>query len=323
MATAHFHQYCQRKSSSPSNGAWRAKLVLGLSIFSVGCWEEIRYDASNEPPAPQPTLQERAAAEDVHQESTATAATLFAEEQQEPSVQDRGASKPVVEGTAIEPDDPLTVALEVHEQRAAVDAPPAAPAELDWLDDSPEPPTVERVEDVAPVAPARTSIATWRMSSKWSLAAAYFAKGQGPDRYSESLELANYAARLLEVSLPELPEGVSDAERQRATVSFLIDDAGRQLVDQIGKHYGADQAALAELAIKSHALLLIYNPRNKELAPIVSAIDEAAKNSGLPENVWRELVDLLEQRAAFTSVKQAVFQLHQRVPVELADSRGE
>jgi len=164
----------------------------------------------------------------------------------------------------------------------------------------------------------RTAVAAWQFGSKWSLAAAYFAKGLDASRTSKPLKQAGEAALLLEIELPALPENLEKGSLQAATVRYLLEEAGPQLLVQLEESFPADHAALAELAIKTHALLLVYRPDNKDLEPLVSAIGQAAENSGLPESVWRELTDLLRQRSDFASIKQTVFNLHDHAADYLA-----
>ena len=69
------------------------------------------------------------------------------------------------------------------------------------------------------------------MSSRWSMAAAIYAKGQPEEGYRDSLEQATYAADLVGVKLPALPasEGVA---LETAVISYLLDNGNCSLREQ-------------------------------------------------------------------------------------------
>ncbi len=189
---------------------------------------------------------------------------------------------------------------------------------------SPEASTLEEtalegmtLQETSSWLPSRTALSTWQMSSKWSMAVALQAKGRDADNFGERLEQAHDAASLLKVSLPALPTHEEGADRLSANLVFLLEDGGPRLVGELNQRYDANHAALVELAIKTHVLLLNYTPASPRLAPVIIAIRQAAESSGLPESVWLELVELLESRADFPEVKAAIFQLHQRATEHL------
>lgn len=178
-------------------------------------------------------------------------------------------------------------------------------------------------ENTAPIGPypsaeanspllARTHLAAWQLCSKWSMAAALQAKGRDLDSYGDLLEAARDAAKLLNVTLPELPTHEVGVDRLAENLQFLLEAAGPRLADELNVRHGADHAALAELATKTHVLLLSYTPSSPKLEPVVDSIRQAARQSGLPADVWQELVDLLTARAEFKSVKAAIFKLHSK-----------
>jgi len=156
------------------------------------------------------------------------------------------------------------------------------------------------------------------MGSQWSFAAALHAKGRGLETYGDRLEQAEYGAKLLEVELPVFPVGDFQGDRLAETTDFLLNKAGPQVTVGLSQRHGPRQAALAELAIKTHGLLLTYSPRKARLASMTENIRRVAEGSQLPEEIWRDLIDLLEDRAAFSAVKSAVFQLHKRALAHLS-----
>jgi len=166
------------------------------------------------------------------------------------------------------------------------------------------------------VRPSRTALANWQMSSKWSMAAALYAKSVPADRYEDLLQQAAYASRLVEVELPPLPEKVS-AGHEAKVISFLLRDGQAKLADQLAKEFGEEHSALAEFAIRTQLLLLIYTPRSTELDPYIQEIQDAAERSELPQSLWKSLVQKLQQRASYAEVKQEVYRLHEDISAYL------
>ena len=101
-------------------------------------------------------------------------------------------------------------------------------------------------------------------------------------------------------------------------IGYLLSSGRTQIAEPLAAKYAPPAGALAELAIKTHVLLLVYTPKSQHLEPIVAAITQAAEDSTLPANLWTELVDLLQARAPFAEVKAAVLRLHTEVAQYLA-----
>ncbi len=190
------------------------------------------------------------------------------------------------------------------------------PAELPAPDATSTIPT--RVDDAVPAS--LTELATWKLSCEWSMAVALQAKGQTAQRFGKHLEAARQEAQLLGVALPELPDQAEESAQLEVGLKYLLEDEGPQLAEQLNEKFGVEQAALAELAAKTHVLLLSYVPSSTRLEPVVAAIERSAANSGLPQSVWSELTDLLTRRASFQEVKAAIFRLHEEVTAHLTGS---
>jgi len=288
--------------------------LVGLSLACSGCWEEVRYDPSQYDAnvSPESKIQEVVDIEDDIQptDNSQQASPTTGEVSTDDSLpmESSEPEKPEIEAAA-QPDEPLVHVLDSSKDPSISSDSPAPPSEFDWFEG---PSSSEPAE--LPESPASPQIAAaaWNLGSKWSLAAAYFAKGLGTSHTSKPLKQADEAALLLEIDLPALPENLEKGSLQAAMVRYLLEEEGPQLFLQLEESLPTEHVALAELAIKTHTLLLVYRPDSKDLEPLVAAIGRAAKNSGLPETVWRELIDLLKQRSDFASIKQAVFNLHDR-----------
>ena len=154
------------------------------------------------------------------------------------------------------------------------------------------------------------------------MAAALQAKGRDEESFGERLSQARHDARLLGVDLPELPSYEVGEDRLSGNLTFLLEQAGPHLASELRERHGAESAALVELATKTNVLLLSYSPKSTGLEPVIAAIRQAAENSGLPENIWRGLLDLLTNQADFKQVKTAVFRLHREAVASLSDANG-
>ncbi len=252
-------------------------VAIALLVSCLGCWQEVRYE-----PGETAESISKPVVESVEPLSPPASETLFGD-----SGEDRVEAVEVVPEAVVEEEMVVVV--------------PSAEAN--------SPGVGVGVEEAGA---GRTALAAWRMGSDWSMAAALQAKGRDVESYGEWLEQAREGARLLGVELPELPTYDVDSDRLAGNLTFLLEEAGPRLAGELRELHGADHAALVELATKTHVLLLSYTPNSTRLDPVIAAIRHAAESSGLPESVWRELVDLLTARAEFKQVKAAVFQLHQR-----------
>ncbi len=265
-----------------------ASLLAVFLLTSVGCWEEIRYDPANPSTVDVPA---NLSVQSTHVDED-SAPPVVGEPRDDQSEQAPG--EPVVE------EQPRWQELDSSEPEPVVQK-PAPPASLDWL--GLEEPETTREE-------SRHALAAWKLGSKWSLAVAIFGKGLGEDRYGDPWHQANYAARLLELELPALPEGVSQKKLRSTALEILTQTAGPELAEQVGHRYSPRLQALCELAIHSHALLLNYSPGLADLDAAATMIRQAGEKSQLPRDLWSPLVELLTERAEFPDVKQAVFTLH-------------
>ena len=341
---------CQLFSSSTHQFKLLVLVAAIACLSSVGCWEEVHFTPDKSPGAIQkvaktdekPPLEQTSPASDPAPSSEELFGKAVAErtptppaiennpvlpsedaatDATEPSddspldVQDSDAlvlpqppvqKKPsiTVEGGAGEPVDPFGEEQTASTEKSAEEVvSPTAP------------PTVPTDVDTAEIA--SSELLTWRMSSEWSFAAALQAKGSKVERYEKLIQQASGVAKLLKVSLPALPEQREGTERVAASLNYLLEDAVPRLTEELRQRHGAQYGALAELAIKTHVLLLCYTPKSSRVEPIIAAVRRAAEQSGLDEKVWRDLVDLLTARADFKPVKAAIFRLHQQALISL------
>jgi hypothetical protein len=193
---------------------------------------------------------------------------------------------------------------------------PAEAVEADELFAEDEPATESATEKTT-LEPSPEALDVWRMASRWSLAAAVYAKSQATDQHGELLKEAQRAAETVGTTLPEFPAS-ADNNHEKVLIDFLLTTGTANLTAQLTEKYSPQYAALATLATKSNALLLVYTPKSQQLDPLIAEIKQAAENSGLPAELWANLVSMLDQRAPFADVKREILAFHTAVGSYLA-----
>ncbi|HEX6961935.1 MAG TPA: hypothetical protein VF175_08725, partial [Lacipirellula sp.] len=195
---------------------------------------------------------------------------------------------------------------------------PTPPVPEDSGDDAPSGETPSSMV-AEPPTPAEQQRA-WEAVSKWSLAAAIHAKGLPNAPQAPILAEAAKAATGLGITLPELPTASRDDNLEAAVIEGLRGELAVAVRNAFANRFGEAQAAAADLALRSHLLLLTYSPRNADAALEAEALRRAGEASGLPAELWTPLVELVAERAPFLEVRQAVFDLHRRVDAHLSEA---
>lgn len=168
------------------------------------------------------------------------------------------------------------------------------------------------VLSVAPVSaqtPAQpsTRARVWELGGKLSLAGLGIANNAPPDSVARVFESARQIGTSLGVDVPPLPERELDrAATQSKVEGYLLADAGARIANRLGGAYGADHAALFEVAVKSNLLLLLYTPGSPEGVDVATVLKKRGPDAGIPEALWQPLVAKIEARAPFDDVKEAV-----------------
>ena len=271
-------------------------LLAIASVTATGCWEEIHYQPGKTAEGPQRT---------------------------EPT---QGRTEIERENPAVQADAP---------RQTGNDGPHATSQSAnDTTESSSESlPPAKHAEGKAPAAghePVRTARAAWQLGSQWSMGAALFAKGLPAERYQPALDAAASAARTLRIELAALPDTKTGKDPIPAVMAYLLDEQGPRLAEKLKTQYDARHAALLELAIRSHMLLLVYSPHNlaRNKGPLneahlqdwVDRLAQLASRCRLPETVWSPLLENLRRQAPYTEVKRDVFKLHRQVAEELASA---
>jgi hypothetical protein len=294
---------------------FRLGLALGILSLCPGCWQEVTYVPSE--PAKTTlvsnttTVVEEPAIESTPSEisipAEVTSTELFAPKP-EPTTEPEP-TRVEAESTGLQPESETPAEpVSVSSAEFPTTTDDTAEVEAAWENETP---TVEVTEtpEVEILRPSRTALATWRMSSRWSLAAAIYAKGQPAESYRDLLDQATYAASLIDMELPQFPIAVPK-ELQKFVASYLLHEGSEQFADELRGEYPVEYASLAKFAIRSNALLLIYTPKSQQLDSVVESIRTAATNSGLPAEYWEKLIGMLDRREPFADVKAEILTMH-------------
>ncbi len=173
-------------------------------------------------------------------------------------------------------------------------------------------PTIDPLPAV-PVLTYNTRHLAWLLGGKLSLAQLADVGGASPDEVAQWTEETARLAEQLKVEAPPSADPNAPADER---VGRLLNSAaaiGAELSDE----YGADHAALVEMALKSNALLVLHE-RRPDLTPAVTrAIAAAADRADLPGYIWRDVVKELERRPTVDEVFDAVMKLHADVEAYL------
>jgi hypothetical protein len=161
------------------------------------------------------------------------------------------------------------------------------------------------VDDPVELAPGNTRHAAWLLSSKLSYA---MLAGAGADT-AEAARDVGELAKLLGVDVPAPTPGAQAADALRH---------GRAVGEQLATRYGADHAALAEIAVKTNILLAVYEDRPEMLHPIAGATAAAAVRAGIAEPIWQSWQADLLQAEQIDQVRNAVLELQLSIDKLLA-----
>ena len=169
----------------------------------------------------------------------------------------------------------------------------------------------------SPSAPAKTGSTkklAWDMGSKLSLAALGNGRGANASAVESVMGKAKDSAQQLGVEIPPLPDQTGDTTKDSAAaLHYLLKTAGDPIASKLRSKYDDAHAALFEMALKSNVLMLLYSPGDSTSKTIAGVIKNRGTEAGLPESLWKPVVDKIEEQAPFDEVKAAVSQMHQDV----------
>jgi hypothetical protein len=348
---------CQNDAAKNARMAKRptiAVLLLRFTILPVlsacsGCWEEIHYQPVEVAAADAASAQPRKFVDPPAKDAPLTPTTVaMATSVREAAQAEEGATAEAGDSEIKDPQSAAVAEPDIELMPFSTDvvsdeAPLAAdsvPMPSDLFGDAdeaaspvsspmPEAPPVEApspdvvepfvaAEMIVPPITRKQRLDAWTVASGWSLAVAIHAKGLDAERYASFLADAEQAAEALQVGLPPLPTASGGESLTLAAAQSLRRAAAAELADPLRRLLDDRAGASAQLAIRSHLLLLAYSPQGADFAADARALRDAGRASGLPAELWQPLVGLVDDRADFVAVRRAVFDLHQRVATLLS-----
>jgi hypothetical protein len=319
------------------NGLWIAPIFV-----LAGCWQKIEY--TGKPVAATKASDVSSVAADITTDAKPADVSVPTTAPASPPVAEVVSVQPAPEFQP-PPATPIPAPPTAASSKPADDDRYAIPAKADNTDASsqlaandtrppvpPEQQSPQRHTDATPVsatvdvAPPAVSPnvrrAVWILGSRLSLAALAHDCGKATNRIPTWLDEAHSACKVLETSVPELPEpkaagDTSPASRQ--VIDYLLAQ-GKRIGSQLSKRYGPEQAALFEVALKSNILLLLYSPGSDATNSISAALVRAAPQAKLPDVLWSPLIDRINKKASPDDVQTAVHQMRRDVDAYLVNA---
>jgi hypothetical protein len=159
-----------------------------------------------------------------------------------------------------------------------------------------------------------TKGAAWILGDRLSLAALLYNQNAAPDQMNRYLDNAKGVASDLGLSVPPFPAKAADSSEATADlVHYLIAGDGAQIGAALAKKYDSSHGELFEVAVKSNLLILLYGPGDSLGLSIAQVVRDRMQSVGVPERLWSDVVDAVEQHRSADDVKDAVFKMHKDV----------
>jgi hypothetical protein len=296
-------------------------------IFLIaGCWQKIEYTGSGTAATKTPSSTQTTSGDttEAKQAEAASAEKVRAGAAQSNTQRSKAipALRPPAElSSSAAPISPPKADVDRYALPAKGDASPATPASASSPVRHTDATATSATVAIAPrAASTNTRHAAWLLGSRLSLAALAHDRGMAADRVPGWFEEAQSAAKLLGTTLPELPTPTAPGDKDPASrqVRDYLGVQYQRIVGDLSKRFGAEDAALFEVALKSNFLLLLYSPGSSTTTSISGAISRAAPQARLPAQLWKPLVDLLGKQSSLADVQTAVRQMHNDVDRYLA-----
>lgn len=128
-------------------------------------------------------------------------------------------------------------------------------------------------------------------------------------------------AGALGTTVAPLPKKTGDSARDSAAVlGYLLRGTGRSLAQFLEETYGADHAALFELAVKAQVLNVLYEPGKGASSGLRQGIHDSATRAGLPKELWQPLYDRMGTGASMKEIQGEIGTLRTAVRAYLAEA---
>jgi hypothetical protein len=180
------------------------------------------------------------------------------------------------------------------------------------------------VEPTLPPASAGTKHAAWVLGSKFCLAALANDGGAVPEDVTKWFEEAKLSAESLNVPLADLPKqpATPNAQAPSSNVLEYIVKQEKAIGDRLAADRDEQHAAIFRMAVRSNLLLMLNTPGSRAVETLSKSLAELGPRTGLPQELWQPLLDLLAQSATPAAIREAVPQMHADVEQHLAAERS-
>ena len=284
------------------------------------------------PTEPEPTTLPSETHDPPPVDASPVAAEVVAPTPQPPKAkeeEDRYAAPPADTSVAPPPSPPVAAVEQPAPVAAPVTTPATTPDPTDrYATATPASATATppAAIDVPPAAapPAKsidTRQAAWLLGSQLSLAALAHDRGAATDKVPIWYANARAAAKLLGVSVGDLPEPAPAGDKSVASeklVAYLI-NSYKTIGPQLLKQHGTEEIALFDVALQSNMLLLLYTPDGTEAKAIATPMAQTAPHMKVPTELWQPLLDLINKKASKLEVQKAIQKMHADVERQLAE----
>jgi tetratricopeptide (TPR) repeat protein len=160
-----------------------------------------------------------------------------------------------------------------------------------------------------------TMAQAWILGSRLSLAGALRSQGGDAALIDRQFAAASNAAASFGMKLPALPVGTGDRVNDSAAIlSYLINSTGNPIGANLAKSYDAEHAAIFEIALKSHMLLILYGPGESSTNAIANVIRSRTVNIEFLSGMTAKLLQLIDQKATFEQIRDELFDVDDLAP---------
>lgn len=143
-----------------------------------------------------------------------------------------------------------------------------------------------------------------------SLAAYSYAQSMPQAKIDEFLNKAKMEAKELGTQIPPFPEPEKDQSKAMAVMThYVLVDALNPISAELKTNWGDKDATLFELACKTSALHVVYDP-SPDGPSMAGLYREDGPKAGLPESVWRPMAEFLDAHKPAADIVDAIGTFH-------------
>jgi hypothetical protein len=154
----------------------------------------------------------------------------------------------------------------------------------------------------------------WLLGDNLSIAALLYNQGAPQDTVDRFLSKAKKIADIFGLEVKPFPAKAGTSSASSADmIHYLIAGDGAALGAGLARKYNDAHGVLFEVAVKSNLLILLYSPGDDLGRSIANVIKSRLTSIHLPENLWSNLVTLVNDKGEVDTVKEAVFKMHKDI----------